>query len=579
MKNLKTLIPYLRKYWQSLAVGFVFMILQNYGLMKVPGYFQVIVDEIGGKNRLPVIRLYFLKVLVFTLLIVISLFLMRKLIIGASRKIEYQLRQRLFDKLMSVDYIFFQKNETGDLVSRCTNDLDDVRTLLGPGIMYIPNSLSRFLIFLPVLLQLSSTMILILSGLMVFLILLIIVLIPRLRPMYRRIQELAAKISNRAWQVISGISTIKLNSLEGIESKRFVELNQEYIDRNMAVVKLSEGLWPFFIFIFSLTELVILLVGGRQVIAGRMSIGELFQFNMMISSLTFPVLSLGWIMSLLQQGISAVTRINYILDQPVQETQGRQQLTDDKLEFKISNLDYRYPGSEQAVLKEVHLTIKPGQTVGITGMIGSGKSTLLLVMTGLLRPEPGMVFINGHDIRTLEPGSLNQKISVVSQDPFLFSRTLAENIALGLEEAPGMNRIEEAARNASLDRDILAFPDRYQQMVGERGITLSGGQKQRTAIARALCRKTPVLILDDPLSNVDSSTEERILGNLKSMNHSQTLIIVSHRISALKHADLILVMDKGAIVERGTHLSLMKKRGIYSRLALMQQLEVQLERN
>ncbi len=555
------------------------MILQNYGLMKVPGYFQVIVDEIGGKNRLPVIRLYFLKVLVFTLLIVISLFLMRKLIIGASRKIEYQLRQRLFDKLMSVDYIFFQKNETGDLVSRCTNDLDDVRTLLGPGIMYIPNSLSRFLIFLPVLLQLSSTMILILSGLMVFLILLIIVLIPRLRPMYRRIQELAAKISNRAWQVISGISTIKLNSLEGIESKRFVELNQEYIDRNMAVVKLSEGLWPFFIFIFSLTELVILLVGGRQVIAGRMSIGELFQFNMMISSLTFPVLSLGWIMSLLQQGISAVTRINYILDQPVQETQGRQQLTDDKLEFKISNLDYRYPGSEQAVLKEVHLTIKPGQTVGITGMIGSGKSTLLLVMTGLLRPEPGMVFINGHDIRTLEPGSLNQKISVVSQDPFLFSRTLAENIALGLEEAPGMNRIEEAARNASLDRDILAFPDRYQQMVGERGITLSGGQKQRTAIARALCRKTPVLILDDPLSNVDSSTEERILGNLKSMNHSQTLIIVSHRISALKHADLILVMDKGAIVERGTHLSLMKKRGIYSRLALMQQLEVQLERN
>lgn len=579
MKNLKTLIPYLRKYWQSLAVGFVFMILQNYGLMKVPGYFQVIVDEIGGKNRLPVIRLYFLKVLVFTLLIVISLFLMRKLIIGASRKIEYQLRQRLFDKLMSVDYIFFQKNETGDLVSRCTNDLDDVRTLLGPGIMYIPNSLSRFLIFLPVLLQLSSTMILILSGLMVFLILLIIVLIPRLRPMYRRIQELAAKISNRAWQVISGISTIKLNSLEGIESKRFVELNQEYIDRNMAVVKLSEGLWPFFIFIFSLTELVILLVGGRQVIAGRMSIGELFQFNMMISSLTFPVLSLGWIMSLLQQGISAVTRINYILDQPVQETQGRQQLTEDKLEFKISNLDYRYPGSEQTVLKEVHLTIKPGQTVGITGMIGSGKSTLLLVMTGLLRPEPGMVFINGHDIRTLEPGSLNQKISVVSQDPFLFSRTLAENIALGLEEAPGMNRIEEAARNASLDRDILAFPDRYQQMVGERGITLSGGQKQRTAIARALCRKTPVLILDDPLSNVDSSTEERILGNLKSMNHSQTLIIVSHRISALKHADLILVMDKGAIVERGTHLSLMKKRGIYSRLALMQQLEVQLERN
>lgn len=579
MKDLKTLFPYLKKYRLLLAAGFFFMLLYNFGLMKVPVFIKAVVDEIGGRNRFEIIRSNFLKIALYTLVVVVSLFLMRKLIISVSRKIEYLLREKLFGKLMCLSYIFFRKNETGDLVSRCTNDLNDVRTLLGPGIMYVPNSLSRLFLFLPVLIGLSGSLMLIIAAMMLFLVILIVVLIPRMRPLFRRIQELAAKISNRTWQVISGISTIKLNTLEQIEIERFKELNRDYIKKHMAVIKFREGLWPFFMFIFSLTELVILLVGGRQVITGRLTIGELFQFNIMIAALTFPILSLGWIMSLMQQGISALTRINYILDQPEEECKDLQKLTDPSLTFAVKNLDYTYPGSAEKILNNINLTIKQGQTIGITGKIGSGKSTLLMVLTGLLKPEPGKVFINGIDICSLNPENVYEKISVVSQDTFLFSKTIAENIALGLAEEPGTAVIEEAARNAGLEMDVKTFPDRYEQMVGERGITLSGGQKQRVAIARALCRHTPALILDDPLSSIDARTEEKILNNLKSLNYNQTLIIVSHRISALKNADKILVMDKGSIVEAGSHAVLMRKGGLYSRLALMQQLEKQLERN
>lgn len=579
MKNLKTLIPYLKKYRLELAIGFFFMLLQNFGMMKTPIFIREVVDEIGKKNRPDVIRSNFFKIILYTLVVVVSLFLMRKLIIGVSRKIEYLIRERIFNKLMCLGYLFYQGNETGDLVSRCTNDLEDVRTLLGPGVMYIPNSLSRLIFFLPVLIGLNGPLMLIITIMMLFLVILIVGLIPRVRPLYLKIQQMAAKISNRTWQVISGITTIKLSNLEQIEIERFKELNREYVKKHMKVVKYREGMWPLFMFVFSLTELVILLVGGRQVIAGRLTIGELFQFNIMISELTFPILSLGWIMSLMQQGISAMGRINYILEQPEEACKELQKLTAGSLDFEIRNLDYSYPNSREKILNDINLTIKQGQTVGITGKVGSGKSTLLMVMTGLLKPEPGRVFINGIDIRSLNPESIFDKISVVSQDTFLFSKTISENIALGMSGELDKDKAVQAARDAGLETDIETFPGRYEQMVGERGIMLSGGQKQRVAIARALCRRTPALFLDDPMSSIDSRTEEKILNNLKSLNHNQTLVIVSHRISVLKNADIIYVMDQGTVVEQGSHDALRRKGGLYSRLALMQQLEKQLERN
>ena len=314
--SLKSLMPYVREHWVALAIGFAFMLVQNYGAMRVPSYFQKILDEITGANRSSVIGGLILTACLWAGATVIALYLMRRLIIGASRLIEYSLRERIYGRLLELDYSFFMAHETGDLVSRTTNDLDNVRTLLGPGIMYIPNSLSMFAFFFPVLFRLNGPLMIIVTAVLVAMIAFVFIVLPRLQPLFRRIQESTGKINSRVWQVVSGITTVKLHTMETGEEKRFQELNRDFLGRNMALARAQEVLWPTFIFVFSVTQLVIILVGGRYVISGAMSLGQLLQFNVMITALTFPVLSLGWIMSLIQQGISAMGRINVILQGP-----------------------------------------------------------------------------------------------------------------------------------------------------------------------------------------------------------------------------------------------------------------------
>jgi ATP-binding cassette, subfamily B, multidrug efflux pump len=559
-----------------LMLGFFFMVVQNFSYMMIPGYMRKILDEIGAQNRFPVIWTAIVSIIIYGALLAVSLFLMRKLIIGASRKIEYQLRKELFHKLLSQDYLFYQENETGDLISRSTNDLNHVRTLLGPGVMYIPNSLSRMLFFLPVLIQLSGPLMAIIAVIMAILMATTILLLPLMRPLFLQIQESMGSMNNRVWQTISGISSIKQYTAEEVEIDRFKDLNESYIKKQLAVIKLQGLLRPFFFFIFSITELVILWVGGKMVIKGEMTIGELLQFNVMISYLTFPVLALGWMMSLLQQGLSALTRINYILFHPVEDYSHKARLASNEPELVLKDLDYNYPGHTEIVLNNINIAIKSGQTIGITGPVGSGKTTLLNVLTGLLTPEPGQVFIDGKDIRDIQLEDYYGHVAMVSQEPFLFSKTVGENIGLGPHELT-TDAIQEAAEMAGLKKDIQTFNDGLDQTIGERGITLSGGQKQRVSIARALGKCAPLLVMDDPLSNVDSNTEERILGNLDSHQCYKTLILVSHRISVLKKADVIYVLDKGRIVEEGNHGGLMQQSGLYARLARMQQMEMELE--
>jgi ATP-binding cassette subfamily B multidrug efflux pump len=575
--TLLTLLPFVKRHTLALSAGFAFMLLQNFGAVRVPAYFQKIVDELAGANRSDVIISLLAGAGIYAAVAVISMYLMRRLIIGASRLVEYDLRERIYDRLLELDYAFYQSHETGDLVSRTTNDLDAVRTLLGPGIMYIPNSLSLFVLFFPVLFRLNRMLMIVVSSVLVTVIALVFLVLPRLQPYFRRIQEATGRLNSRVWQVVSGITTVKLHTMEHGEETRFVALNREFLSRNMATAKVQEFLWPTFIFIFSLTQLVIIFIGGRQVIGGTMSLGQLLQFNVMITALTFPVISLGWIMSLIQQGISAMGRINAILDGPIERRTDWVRPAGDSISFEVRNLLFAYPGQERRSLDGVSLSVAPGEFIGITGTIGSGKSTLVNVLTGLQRPDRGTVFINGTDIRDVEPAALFEKIGIVSQSPFLFSRTLAENIAMGRDgtdgNGSGKARVRQAAELAGLAGDIAAFSEGYGQVIGERGITLSGGQKQRTAIARALMKDSPVVILDDSLSSVDARTEATIIDNLRSLKGSKTLIVVSHRISPLKGADRIYVLDEGKIVEQGSHAELVEKGGLYERLVRFQQME------
>ncbi|MGD0727176.1 MAG: ABC transporter ATP-binding protein [Spirochaetia bacterium] len=573
MRSLSSLLPYMGRHWIALALGFAFMLVQNFGAVRVPAYFQKILDELTGANRGTVIGSLILTACLYATVTVVAMYLMRRLIIGVSRQVEYRLRERIYDRLLQLDYTFFQAHETGDLVSRTTNDLDNVRTLLGPGIMYIPNSLSMFVLFFPVLFRLNGLLMVLVSSVFVAVIALVFIVLPRLQPYFLKIQESTGRINSRVWQVVSGIATVKLHTMEAGEEERFLKLNQEFLQRNMATVKIQEFLWPTFIFVFSLTQLVIIFVGGRQVISGAMSLGQLLQFNVMITALTFPVLSLGWIMSMIQQGISAMGRINTILQGPVEQRSDWQRLQGPTVAFEVKDLSFTYAGHEKPCLRNVSLSISPGDFIGITGTIGSGKSTLVNVLTGLLKPVRGTVFVNGTDIRDIEPAALLQNFGIVSQSPFLFSRTLAENIAMGKDGAPDHPQVKDAAELAGLSGDVASFPQGYGQMVGERGITLSGGQKQRTAIARALMKDSPIVILDDSLSSVDARTESTIIDNLRRLKGEKTLIVVSHRISPLKGADRIYVLEDGKIVEQGSHADLVARGGLYERLVRYQQME------
>jgi ATP-binding cassette subfamily B protein len=503
-------------------------------------------------------------------------YFMRVILIGISRDIEYDLRNDLFRRLVSLSPDYYGRTRTGDIMARATNDLNAVRMMLGPGIMYWTETSLTFALAIAIMLSIDwqFTILALLPAPLVSVA--VMVVGRRIHERFERIQAMFSDISSRVQENLAGVRMIRAFAQERAEMERFERINRDYIAENLRLVRLSALFQPALEALIGLTFLIVLWAGGYRVLTGQISVGTFVTFNTYMGTLVWPMIALGWVINLMQRGTASLFRIEEIMRQrpgiaapPEPAALPRVR---GEIEFHDVTVDY---GSVKA-LDGVNLRIEAGSIVAVVGHTGSGKSTIAGLIPRLLDPTSGAVRLDGVDVRDFDPAELRRHIGFVPQETFLFSTTVAGNIAFGVDGATD-ERIRTAAETAGLAGDIEGFPEGYQTMVGERGITLSGGQKQRAAIARALLRDPAILILDDALSSVDTLTEERILTSLQKIMRGRTVILISHRVSTVREADHIVVLEHGRIVEQGTHVQLAAAGGYYADLAQKQMLEEELE--
>jgi ATP-binding cassette subfamily B protein len=527
---------------------------------------------------------------------------MRRIIIGASRDIEYDMRNDFYAHLETLPAAYFQTHRTGDLMSRATNDLNAVRMMIGPSIMYSANTLLTFVVALTLMATIDGRLTLLALIPLPFVSISVKLFGDAIHKRFEQIQAQLSDVSAVAQEALSGVRVVRAYRQEDAELERFRRSNAEYLHRNRRLIVLQGFFFPSMSFFLGLGALLVVWLGGREVIRGRITLGQFVAFNSYLTMLAWPMIAFGWVTNMLQRGMASWKRMLEVLDTvpAIRDADadagaapsGERGIRGD-IEFR--DLVFSYDG--RPVLDGVTAKIAAGHTVAIVGLTGSGKSTLISLLARLHDPPPGTVFIDGIDVRELPLETLRGAIGFVPQEPFLFSDTLADNIAFGFDamdddrlkaspseessrsakaSAERNDRIVAAAAVARLDKDVADFPKGYDTMVGERGITLSGGQKQRTALARAVLIDPRILILDDALSAVDTYTEEEILSRLRGVMRARTSLIVSHRISTVRDADQILVLDRGRIAERGTHEELIRKGGLYSELHKKQLLEEEL---
>ena len=575
-KSLRPLFPYLKKYRKSYFLGTLCVFLNNGIWILFPQVIRRAIDDLHlGVTRHKLLT-YALLLLAVACTKGIFQFLTRWVVIGVSREIEFDLRNDLFEHLEGLSYSYYQRTRTGDIMARATNDLNAVRMLLGPAIMYSANTVVFTAGALAFMLSISPRL-----TLYAFLPLPIVSITiqyfgKQIHERFERIQAMFSDISARAQENFSGARVIRAYVQEEPEIASFEASNREYIARSLKLVRLMGMLWPTLETMLGFAIVLVLWLGGREVLQNRISVGDFVAFNTYMVQLTWPVIALGWVINIFQRGTASMARINEILvEKPeisdaanVRKSSGQIQ---GDIEFR--DLSFAYNGTE--VLHDINLKIPAGTSLAIVGPTGSGKTTLVNLIPRIYDAAPGSVLIDGRPIREYSLEFLRKNIGFVPQETFLFSESVRENIAFGVENAKD-DQIRIAAEAANIAEDIESFPEKYQTVVGERGITLSGGQKQRTAIARALIRDPRILVLDDALSSVDTHTEDKILNHLREVMQGRTTIFISHRVSTVRNADLIAVLHGGRIVELGTHDELLALEGYYTDLYNKQLLEEEL---
>ena len=617
-KHLQGLVPYIARYKGRFTLGMVVLGAMGVVGNVLPLIVGSIVDSLSGLAQ-PMahltgpyrLLLRFLlpsyqpssphTLLVFCLALVIVVmikgvlsFWTRWILIGVSRDIEYDLRNDLLAKLVLLEPEFYVRNRTGELMSRATNDLNAVRMVLGPGIMYSATTIVTMALAIALMLKLSP----ILTLWVLLPVPMVVVAVgyfgKLIHDLSEKIQASLATLSARAQENLAGVRVVRAYRQEEAEIRAFDAPNRDYVARNIGLIRTWSMFMPGLSAFIGISILLVLWQGGRQVMLGRMSLGTFMAFTFYLGLLIWPMIALGWVTSIFQRGAASMGRMNYILtaEPAINDSQARPVGRQPRGEIECRNLTFAYPtagnghapqgtdgsgSAGQAVLHDINLHVPAGSTLAIVGPTGSGKSTLAALIARLWEAPPETLFLDGRPIQQWPLAELRSSIGFVPQDTFLFSETVRENIAFGVEETPD-DRVFEAAQISSIDGEVQGFPARFDTLVGERGITLSGGQKQRTALARAVIRDPRILILDDALSSVDTDTEERILRHLKDLMRERTTILISHRCSTVRHADQIVVVSGGRIVERGTHDELLALRGYYHDLYQKQLLEEELER-